>query len=562
MLRWLWLCFFLFAVVPARAEEAGDKSALEAELERLRAQVKALEAKLEKVLAAQEQEKAGEKSASVEPKAEAEVKPIPGRGLTDRGLYYGLAAGPAGQRYGRSIFGDLVRIGGYGSFRFEANNIDKGPAIGALPPVRLGFNSFDFRRFVLTTDITPFDRLRVYTEIEYERLSEIEVERTAIPENRGQQERAGTRFIQGVEGQSGGEIAMEQAWAQFDFTDWLGLRFGVILPPLGRFNILHDDDYWDIPRRPLVDRGGPVLPVKSAWREMGAGLLGTKQWGRGYIDYQFYVMNGVTLDFNNELVTSLRSGRTLLEIEPEIEFASGAFNGTNSADAVSWRLAVSPKIGNEIAISGYHGQYTPDFLKTNASINAFGIDGKLTLGRFEVEGEFIYSDFGKMQRVLEDLAAQLVNSAAATSSAETRALEAEVEAELAGPFTNQRYGFWVDFKYRFWPRWLDRSFLGRGFENAQLIPIVRYERIWFNDFFTDVRFSNGVLQGVSRENVSQDRITVGMTYRPTTSVAFTTAFEHNHLREGSRLIFPSVLGLGRIPDRSFDTLIFGVAFGF
>lgn len=560
MLRWLWLCFFLFAVVPARAEEAGDKSALEAELEQLRAQVKALEAKLEKVL--QERERAGEKSASLEPKAEAEVKPIPGRGLTDRGLYYGLAAGPAGQRYGRSIFGDLVRIGGYGSFRFEANNIDKGPAIGALPPVRLGFDSFDFRRFVLTTDITPFDRLRVYTEIEYERLNEIEVERTAIPENRGRRERAGTRFIQEVEGQSGGEIAMEQAWAQFDFTDWLGLRFGVILPPLGRFNILHDDDYWDIPRRPLVDRGGPVLPVKSAWREMGAGLLGTKQWGRGYIDYQFYVMNGVTLDFNNELVTSLRSGRTLLEIEPEIEFASGAFNGTNPADAVSWRLAVSPKIGNEIAISGYHGQYTPDFLKTNASINAFGIDGKLTLGRFEVEGEFIYSDFGKMQRVLEDLAAQLVNSAAATSSTETRALEAEIEAELAGPFTNQRYGFWVDFKYRFWPRWLDRSFLGQGFENAQLIPIVRYERIWFNDFFTDVRFSNGLLQGVSRENVSQDRITVGMTYRPTTSVAFTTAFEHNHLREGSRLIFPSVLGLGRIPDRSFDTLIFGVAFGF
>ncbi len=473
-----------------------------------------------------------------------------------------MAWPPARPAYGRSLFGDLVRIGGYGSFRFEANNIDKGPAIGALPPVRLGFNSFDFRRFVLTTDITPFDRLRIYTEIEYERLNEIEVERTAIPENRGQRERAGTRFIQEVEGQSGGEIAMEQAWAQFDFTDWLGLRFGVILPPLGRFNILHDDDYWDIPRRPLVDRGGPVLPVKSAWREMGAGLLGTKQLGSGYIDYQFYVMNGVTLDFNNEVVTSLRSGRTLLEIEPEIEFASGAFNGTNPADAVGWRLAVSPKIGNEIAISGYHGQYTPDFLKTNASINAFGIDGKLTLGRFEAEGEFIYSDFGRIQRVLEDLAAQLVNSAAATSSAETRALEAEVEAELAGPFTNQRYGFWVDFKYRFWPRWLDQSFLGRGFENAQLIPIVRYERIWFNDLFTGVSFADGLLQSVDRENVSQERITVGMTYRPTTSVAFTTAFEHNHLREGSRLIFPNVLGFGRIPDRSFDTLIFGVAFGF
>ncbi|MFQ5695327.1 MAG: carboxypeptidase regulatory-like domain-containing protein, partial [Terriglobia bacterium] len=447
-------------------------------------------------------------------KEQEQEEKIPGRGRTDKGLYQGLAAGPPEARYGRSLFGDKVKIGGYASFRFEANNIDLGPQVGGLPRVKRGFDSFDFRRFVMTLDATPTDRLRVYTEIEYERLNEIEVERTAIPENRGRRNRAGTRFIQEVEGQSGGEIAVEQAWAQYDFTDWLGLRMGVILPPVGRFNILHDDDYWDIPRRTLVDRGGPVLPIKSAWRELGAGLLGNVPLGRGYLDYQFYVVNGAQLDFTLEEVVSLRDGRNLVELEPEIAFASGPFNGTNGADAVTWRVALSPRLGHEIALSGYHGQYTPDYLNIDSSINSVGVDGKTTLGHFEVEGEFVYTDFGQLEAVLGEMARQLVDAGAETSSSETATLETEVEAEFAGPLTNQRYGFWIDFKYRFWPRFLDESFLGRGFENPQLVPIVRFERIWFNDLVTAFDFAGGAITELQQENLQQQRTTLGLTYRP------------------------------------------------
>ncbi|MFQ5776373.1 MAG: carboxypeptidase regulatory-like domain-containing protein [Terriglobia bacterium] len=501
-------------------------------------------------------------AAAVLQESSEQEKPLPGQGETDKGLYHGLAAGAPGQRYARGIFGDKVKIGGYGSFRFEANNIDLGPQINNLPRVRRGFNSFDFRRFVLTLDATPVERLRVYTEIEFERLNEIEIERTAIPENRGSRNRAGTRFIQEVEGQSSGEIAVEQAWAQYDFSPWLGLRMGVILPPVGRFNILHDDDYWDIPRRTLVDRGGPVLPVKSAWRELGAGVLGNIPLGRGYLDYQFYVVNGVRLDFVLEEVVSLREGRNLVELEPEIAFFSGPFDGTDTADAVTWRVALSPRLGSEIAFSGYHGQYTPDFLNIDSSINSVAVDGKLTLNGFEVEGEFVYTDFGRMEAVLGEIARQAVDAAAKTSSSETATLETEVEGEFAGPFTNQRYGFWVDLKYRFWPRFLENSFLGRDFENPQLIPIVRFERIWFNDFVKVLDFAGGVITDLETENLQQQRTTLGLTYRPTPSVAFTSAWEHNQRIAGSRLIFPGVVGLGRLPDNSFDTFILGVAFGF
>ncbi len=254
-----------------------------------------------------------------------------------------------------------------------------------------------------------------------------------------------------------------------------------------------------------------------------------------------------------------------MELEPEIAFFSGPFNGTDNADAVTWRAAYSPRLGSEIALSGYHGQYTPDYLKTDSSIHAVGVDGKLTLQRFEVEGEFIYTDYGQMEQVLNELARQAVDAVAKTSSAETATLETELEGGFAGPLTNQRYGFWIDFKYRLWPGFLDKgplAFLGRDFENPQLIPIFRLERIWFNDFVSEFDFAGSTITRLEKENLGQQRTTLGLTYRPITSVAFSAAWEHNRRVKGSRLIFPDLLGLGRRPDSSFDTFITGLSLGF
>ncbi|HEX8088793.1 MAG TPA: hypothetical protein VF762_08075, partial [Blastocatellia bacterium] len=270
---------------------------------------------------------------------EPQEKALPGRGQTDQGLYGTTAAGGQGTRYARSVFGDSVRIGGYGSFRFETNNLDKLQRVGNLPVARHSSNGFDIRRLVLTADVTSVERLRFYTELELERFGKIEIERTAIPENRGGQNGlAGTRFIQELEGQDGSEIKLEQFWVQYNLTKNVAVRGGIILPPLGRFNILHDDDYWDIPRRTLIDRDAPALPVKSAWSEAGVGLIGSKPIGQGFINYQFYVVNGVSLDFALEQVVAVRDDKTKIEFEPEIGFDSGPVNGSRPANAVTWRL--------------------------------------------------------------------------------------------------------------------------------------------------------------------------------------------------------------------------------
>jgi hypothetical protein len=489
---------------------------------------------------------------------------LPGRAYGDKGLNQGLAAGAPGRRYGRAIYSDFLRIGGYGSFRYENNNIALGPQVADLPRLKRGHDAFDFRRFVFTMDAAPHKRLRFYTEIEFERLNEIEVERTAIPENRGRatRNRPGVRFIQEVEGTSGGEIAVEQAWMQYSFTDEFSARVGVILPPVGRYNILHDDDYWDIARRPLAVTGGPVTPVKSAWREMGAGLLFSKPIGSGYLDGQFYFVNGVQLDFALETVAALREGRNLIEVEPEISFSSGAFDGSQDADAVTWRMAASPRIGHEIAVSGYHGRYTPDYLKQQAWVNTLALDGKSTIGRFEVEGEYIHTKFNRHQEVLNDIALQFVDSAAATSSAETSTLETEIEAGFKGPFTRSRAGFWLDLKYRLTPEWLRRGMLGRDFEDPQLIPVFRWERIYFNDFVRGFDFAGGAVTNIDRENAAQERFTLGLSYRPVPSVVLSGAWEHNRRLSGSALLFPTRPGTDPIPSKGYDGLIIGAAFGF
>ena len=192
---------------------------------------------------------------------------------------------------GRTWFTGRVRLGGYGSMRYEASNLP-GSA-----------NGFTFRRFVMSSDAQITSRLRTHTELEFERFWGIEVEKQALRTD------GGLQLKQEVEGNHHGEIALEQAWTQYNFAENHGLRAGVVLVPLGRFNLLHDDDYWELPRRTLVDRDGPATPVKTAWRDLGAGLVGSFSAGARKIDYQLYVLNGAGIDFNLESVAQTRFPR-------------------------------------------------------------------------------------------------------------------------------------------------------------------------------------------------------------------------------------------------------------
>jgi len=430
------------------------------------------------------------------------------------------------------------KLGGYGSTRFEANDLNKFS------------DTFTFRRFMLTGDATIAERLRSVVEIEFERLTELEVERRQPVEG-------GVRgFSQSIEGSDKSEVSLEQAWMQFALADWLRFRAGMMLVPLGRFNINHDDNRWDLPRRSLVDRGVPVLPVKSAWSEVGMGFQGdipTQRFGK--FSYQVYVMNGVTLDSTLETVAR-SSGE--LETEVEIQPRRGTANLDFKRDkAGAFRLAWSPTLETEIATSVYNGRYTPDFLPSEA-LWGVGVDGKATFGPFEVEGEYIVTEYNGITRVARGFANAVLER---QLEAGTAPLNTVVDFELAG-LASTKQGYWLDLRYRFFPDFLRNSIFGWKFDNPQLIVTTRMEQVWLDGLVQQADFTGGELTKLTQENRFVDRATLGLAYRPVPLVVFQLAFERTWTNKNKSLAaVTNFLPAERTEDTS-NAFLFGVAFGF
>ncbi|MBI3779798.1 MAG: FlxA-like family protein [candidate division NC10 bacterium] len=443
-----------------------------------------------------------------------------------------------------SELAERVKIGGYGSVRFESNSLKEQSS------------TFTFRRFVLTADAKPADPMRVYLELEFERFTQLELERTTRPEA------GGLRVSEAIEGTDGSEISIEQLWFQYDLYPWLKFRTGQVLVPRGRFNINHDDNRWNIARRSLVDRGVPVLPVKAAWPELGAGFLGDIPLGEmGKLTYQAYVINGVALDAEVEKVVQARRKDTQkLELEAEFRPSRGTAKlDVKDSKAVATRIAWSPFPGQEIGGSFYYGRYTPKFL-SDESLIAFAVDGLTTIGPFEIEAEYVNTNFRNIDRVARSFAQVAVKKEAENESIDG-GLEAEVEFGLAGLARN-KHGYWIEGRYRFWPEFLTPTIFGKYFENPQLIAILRGEQVWLNGLVREAEFENGVLTNLEQENRQLYRVTAGLAYRPTPLVVFQLAYEYTKTDRGRSLAEVTNFLTAQGSEDDAHAVLVGVAFGF
>ncbi|MFO1518324.1 MAG: hypothetical protein U1F57_01455 [bacterium] len=441
---------------------------------------------------------------------------------------------------------NYFKLGGYGSIVYEH---DSGKDLN---------DTFTFRRFVLTTDAKIASRFRIYSELEFERFRKIELEKKLVAAPGG-----GLTVAQAIEGTNNSEISLEQAWFEIDFKNWLRFRGGAVLVPLGRFNINHDDNQWNIARRPLVDWGVPVMPTTAAWDELGLGFNGDVEIGeKSKFAYQFYVVNGAVFDPQLEHSIQTRVGDTTKsETEAEFKVSTGTFSrDVKNAKTITGRIMYSPSLGHEFGLSGYWGRYTPDFL-VGKNITSFAFDTLQTFGNFDIEAEYMFTRLGGLRGVIDSFAKTVITQ---ESEVEGDAVPPGVEHEIGFKPTNlaaTRHGYWVELRYHWRPKWMTESWLGKHFSDPQLIPVLRWEQVFLRDRLVDVQIQNSAVTKYQTENNRIDRLTAGLAFRLNPLAVFQLAYEFTQTNGGRALADVMTNDIPTSSSRN-HAVLFGAAFGF
>jgi hypothetical protein len=127
----------------------------------------------------------------------------------------------------------------------------------------------------------------------------------------------------------------------------------------------------------------------------------------------------------------------------------------------------------------------------------------------------------------------------------------------------RKQGYWLDFRYRFWPEFLSDTFLGRRFANPQLIATLRWEQAWLQGLIRELDFTGGALTDLRKESRLVNRSTLGLTYRPAPLAAFTIAYEFTRTNSGKSLSSVTNFLASAKDDENFQhAVLFGLTFGF
>jgi hypothetical protein len=260
----------------------------------------------------------------------------------------GLYDKPYIKRAGRG-----VAVGGYVDHEFEYNEG--------------GGNTFDQHRFIPFIYGEVSDRVRVTAEIEFEH---------------------GGLVSGGKDDDTDGEIKLEFAVMDFSFSEAFNFRGGVILSPLGAFNIQHDSPLNDLTERSTVNR--QIMP--STLSESGMGFFGTFFPSElSVASYEAYVVNG----FNEGVINSsgglrIRGGR------------GSQKSDNNEGKAIVGRFGFSPRLGVNLGASLHSGAYDD---AGDQNLTIFGLDAKVSRGVFELQGEYARSA-ADIDRAIYPLAAE------------------------------------------------------------------------------------------------------------------------------------------------------------
>ncbi len=346
--------------------------------------------------------------------------------------------GPGGRSITAFDRSTQTRVGGYYDVEFKQ-------------PLTSGYSTFNQHRLILQVSSYLHENLMFNTEIEYEYGGAI----NALDKT--------------------GELKIEQAWADYKVNDALNFRSGIVLIPFGIVNVLHDSDVRDTTTRPLM--ASTIIP--STWMDAGTGVHGIfYPTDDMMLSYEAYVTNGLTDAIS--ATDGIRKARP------------GFKNDNNGNKALSGRVGISPWLGWELGLNGYTGSYDP---ANSRRLTMLGLDNSLTLGSFELIGEYanIQTDGGSY------LAPGSAPGATPTV------------------IPGSMQGWYVEGRQHFFPEFLNNTFLGRagGYDQATFTLVGR-----FGQADTD--------QAVYDKNNKNETV-IGLNYRPIPT--FVTKLEWQRINE-------------------------------
>lgn len=189
------------------------------------------------------------------------------------------------------------------------------------------------------------------------------------------------RFLAEVEFEHGTEeINVETALLDFEIDPGFVLRGGIILLPIGGFNVRHDSPLYEFIRRPLVST--EIIPATLS--TVGAGAYGSMATGNFVFTYDAYVANGLNggIIFNTDGRTLLKAGKSATLFGEE----------GNGSPAVSGRLALRYRGLGELGLSAYRGIYNTfevegEIVDEKRGLTILAVDFSASIGPVALRGE-------------------------------------------------------------------------------------------------------------------------------------------------------------------------------
>ena len=199
-----------------------------------------------------------------------------------------------------------------------------------------------------------------------------------------------TQFITEIEYEHVEEVYIEQAFVDYRINNYLNLRAGLMLIPMGIINEYHEPPTFMGVERPMLDN----YIVPTTWREIGIGFTGNIP--NASLKYQAYIVNGF-MSFNGAPTLrgsdALRKGR-----QKGVESFMSAPNFTAKVEYFGFKglnLGVSWYFGNtqSTLYNGIEKDDAAAVARADSSVVGIamvGIDGRYTLNGLHVRGQLNY----------------------------------------------------------------------------------------------------------------------------------------------------------------------------